>query len=169
MASSTKPCHVLIHSIQKCSFPNGNPLIRLALEITKTTEKLHNHDFLSRVMAGAAQHWTKAQTELLKVNYIHLSNQISAAASIDQGDLHGVNRTRTSTFSHWIFLEILSSGDLSLACKILTSEYPKTLFRHAMTVVHHYRLDIIDTLKKLGIDDFVSLRKTTPHQNSVFA
>lgn len=129
--------------------------------ITKTTEKLHNHDFLSRVMAkGAAQHWTKAQTELLKVNYIHLSNQISAAASIDPGDLHGVKRMLMQAHSLTGFsLQILSSGDLSLACKILTSEYPKTLFRHAMTVVHHYRLDIIDTLKKLGIEEFCEFEK----------
>jgi hypothetical protein len=87
----------------------------------------------------------------VKRSFAYLANAVSAACLVEPDDVTGLTRILVQTRHIVSFgLEVLSSGDHSKAVDILFTEYPKTVFKFALSTVDSIRQEAISGLKLLN-------------------
>ena len=87
----------------------------------------------------------------VKRSFAYLANAVSAACLVEPDDVTGLTRILVQTRHIVSFgLEVLSSGDHSKAVDILFTEYPKTVFKFALSTVDSIRQEAISGLKRLN-------------------
>jgi hypothetical protein len=130
-------------------------------QVTKrTTQSLANtagsNDlFLDRVLrfADDSGQVDLAALDQMRRSFAYLANALSAAANVTPDDGPGlVGLLRQVKFTVSYGLEILSGGDQSKGMDILFSEYPKTLFRFALSTVDTLRSEVLVHLRTLNPD-----------------
>jgi Family of unknown function (DUF6178) len=109
--------------------------------------------FLDTVMTAAMKSG-RADPEALdnvKRSFAYLANAVSAACSVEPDDVTGLTRLLLQTRHTVSFgIEVLSGGDVAKAVDILFTEYPKTIFKFALSTVDSIRHEAIVGLKSLN-------------------
>jgi hypothetical protein len=117
--------------------------------------KSKSNQFLMDVLAEGAQNsWSASEKEQISQSYIYLTNQLASLVGVDPGDLNELKKILEQTYSLTGFsLQVLSKGDVELASKILLKEYPKMIFRFAISMTNELRKDVLENWTEEGIED----------------
>jgi Family of unknown function (DUF6178) len=111
--------------------------------------------FLERALRHAAASGQADQTAVdnIQRGFAYLANAVSSACQVEPDDVHGLTALLTHVRSLVSFgLEVLAEGDVSRGVNILFTEYPKTLFRFALSLSDSVRLLAVGGLKAIDSD-----------------
>ena len=111
--------------------------------------------FLERALRHAAVSGQADQTAVdnIQRGFAYLANAVSSACQVEPDDVHGLTALLTQVRSLVSFgLEVLAEGDVARGVNILFTEYPKTLFRFALSLSDSVRLLAVGGLKAIDCD-----------------
>ena len=123
------------------------------------TDLVHEADskqlFLDTVLRAVS---TSGQADPVAVenvqrSFAYLANAISSACRVAPDDVHGLTSLLQQVHLTVNFgLEVLSGGDISKAVDILFTEYPKTIFRFAISAVDSIRVEALSGLRSINAE-----------------
>jgi hypothetical protein len=125
-------------------------------ETSSESHIIANNDrklFIDRVIELAAESGRadREAVENLQQGFAFLANALAAACRVEPDDINGVKSLLTQGRCLVSFgLETLSGANLVKAVDILFTEYPKTIFRFALSLADSIRLTAIDGLKTIN-------------------
>ena len=123
------------------------------LESEELMASTSNELFLDSVMKSAMNSGRADPQAFdnVKRSFAYLANAVSAACLVEPDDVTGLTRLLVQTRPIVSFgLEVLSSGDRLKAVEILFAEYPKTIFKFALSTVDSIRKEAISGLMVLN-------------------
>ncbi len=113
---------------------------------------LNGRLFIDQVMILARQSGRADQQVIdnLQRGFAFLANALAASCRVEPDDVNGLKSLLTQARCLVSFgLETLSGGDSVVALDIVIAEYPKTLFRFALSLAESIRLIALDGLKSI--------------------
>lgn len=136
-----------------------------AVNVSSTKEGLVQNSAVSQhfmmlvLEEGTKSVWDSKQAKEISDSFIYLANQLASVVGVEPGELEDLKRVLEQAYAVCGFsLQLLSKDDPEFAAKILAAEYPKAIFRFGVSQIHSLRLDVLDELERMGVENLSQLK-----------